>query len=56
MKFKKFELIIEWQTKSEFVVIVPTIIFFLKGTKRDYTDITFAWIRFGITLRINDKL
>ena len=36
-------------------VIVPTVILFQHGSEGNYTDLTFTWICFGISLRFGEN-
>jgi len=55
------KVIFEFKPEYKYWVIIPTLIFFVKGftsehggKPKDYYDLTFAFICFGITLRWGD--
>jgi hypothetical protein len=45
------EVIAECKFNQEFCVFIPTIVLFKKVDNKGHSDLTFAWLWFGISLR-----
>ena len=47
--------IVEFKPKRKIWVFVPTVILFANGSEGNYTDLTLAWVCFGVTLRFGER-
>jgi len=48
-------VIVEFKPKRNIWVFIPTIILFAYGSEGKYTDLTLAWICFGVTFRFGER-
>lgn len=48
-------VIVEFAPKRNIWVLWPSLILFANGSEGNYTDLTLAWICFGVSLRFGER-
>lgn len=46
-----WSIIFQMNIRNSLSVVFPTLIIFPRGSEGPYLDLTFTWLRFGITFR-----
>ena len=48
-------IIVEFAPKRNIWILWPALILFANGSEGNYTDLTLAWICFGVSLRFGES-